>query len=205
MTEYYLEATDVDERCWMRLPTEWPMPDFEDDFPDPVPWSRAAARVRWKDSGLAPGPGEVDQLARVLVRCAETLPDFRPGFEIFLHLPSPRDTPLALYVGDYESADNNEHHFRYALGPDEPAAVEPPLIEDCTVPTLGTGRRAIRYSKDDDGSIIASLRYAWDVQAHGLFVSVITVADPTRVMSAVEDVDRLIKGLRYLPENAFPE
>ncbi len=205
MTEYFLEATDVDERCWMRLPTEWPMPVFEDDFPGPVPWSRAAAGVRWEDSGLTPGPGELDELARVLVRCTEILPDFRPGFEVFLHLPSPRDTPLAVHIGDYASDDDNEHHFRYALGLDEPSAIEPPLIEDFTVPTLGTGKRVIRYSKNDDGTIIAGLRYAWHVQEHGLFTSVVTVADPTRVMTAIEDVDHLIKSLRYLPEDAFPE
>jgi hypothetical protein len=205
MTEYYLEATDLDERCWMRLPTEWPLPDFEDVFPDPVPWARAAAGVRWEDSGLTPRHGEVDELARVLVRCAALLPGFRPGFEIFLHLPSPRDTPLAVYVGDYESAEDNEPHVRFALGLDEPDAVEPPLIEDFAVPTLGTGKRALRYAKDDEGGIVASLRYAWDVERYGLFASVIAVADPIRVIAAVDDLDRLCRGLRYLPEDAFPE
>ncbi|MDI5962982.1 hypothetical protein [Streptantibioticus silvisoli] len=115
--------------------------------------------------------------------------------------PSPRDIPLAVHVGDYESADDNEPHFRYALGLDEPAAVEAPLIEDFPVPTLGPRKKAVRYAKDDGGGIIASVRYAWGIQEHGLFA----VTDPRRVMTAMEDVDRLCKGLRYLSEDEFPE
>ncbi len=205
MTVYYLEATEIDDRCWMRLPTEWPLEGFEEEFPDPVPWARAAAGARWEDSGLTPGAGEEEALAEVLVRCAEVHPDFRPGFEIFLHLPSPRDTPLAVYVGDYEVVGDTVDDFAYALGTHEPGAVETPLTEDLTVPTLGTGRRVVRYAKDDDGTIIASLRYAWEVEEHGLFASVITVASPDRVMGAADDLDRLVRGLRYLPEDYFPE
>ena len=206
MTQYYLEATDVDEGCWIELPTQWPMPDFEDMFPDPVPWAGAAARVTWKDSGLTPGPGDVEALAKTLEYCARTLPDRLPGFEIFLHLPTPSGTPQAVYVGDYRSDGDPDAELREVLGLDQPNAVETPLVEDFTVPTLGTGKRAVRYAKDADGAIIASLRYAWNVEEHGTIASVRTAgSDPARIVSMAEDLDRLCKGLRYLPEEMFPE
>lgn len=208
MTEYYLEATDVDERCWMRLPTEWPMPDFEDVFPDPEPWSRAAAGVRWEDSGLTPGPDDVRALAKTLAYCAQILPERMPGYEIFLYLPSPQGAPRAVYAGDIEvvSREEAEVEFAVALGLDQPNAVETPLVEDFAVPTLGVGKRSLRYGKADDGSVFASLRYVWDIEEHGLVATVrVAAAGPTDIVAMSEDVDRLCQGLRYLPEDAFPE
>jgi hypothetical protein len=150
----------------------------------------------------------VDALARTLEFCAGILPERMPGFEIFLYLPSPQGAPQAVYVGDIEVKDGDEAEaeFAVALGVDQPNAVEPPLVTDFTVPTLGTGRRSLRYAKADDGRVIASLRYVWHVPEHGLLATVrCAAADPASIVTISDDLDRLCRGLRYLPEDAFPE
>ncbi|MDI5972525.1 hypothetical protein POF50_024825 [Streptomyces sp. SL13] len=205
MTEQFLESGPRDPARWIALPTDWPAPGFEKDFPDPATWAVIAANAVWNDSPLTPRGDEVDSLAQVLAYCADNCPRPLPGYEIYLHLPGPRDVPLPVYVGDYPRTTDPESDLRYALAVEDPEAVEPPLVEEFTAAGLGSGLRALRYCRDRDdayGGILVGLRYAWYVEHLDLIVSVRTVhPHPGRVIAAIDDIDALCRGLRYVAED----
>jgi hypothetical protein len=203
MTEYYLETDEFDPDVWVGVPLEWPTPGFEKEFPDIPAWADVAANALWDASALTPHPGELDQLAGILGYAAKQYPTAYPGFEVLLHLPGPRDTPIPVYIGDIDVDDAPEAELRFWTGENDPNAVEPPVVEKFTSPHLGTGRRVLRYTVDPDDpdrSIIVALRYGWYIKELGRVGGMFTLSpDPGRLISAMDDLDALARGLQYVP------
>jgi hypothetical protein len=204
VTEYYLESEDHDPSVWVGVPLNWPMPDFEKEFPDIPAWAGAAANAIWNDSPFTPRPGERDELAGVLGYAAENFPKAYPGFEVLLHLPGPREDPIPVYIGDVDVDDDPEAELRYWTGTDDPHAVEPPVVEEFTTPHLGTGKRVLRYTTDQNDpsrSIIVALRYGWYMEELGRVGGLFTVSpNAGRLIAAMDDIDALARTLRYVPD-----
>ncbi len=192
MTEYCLEATGIDDARWVRLPGEGEAAVGE--------WALRTARERWDGSGLEAGADGAEQLAAVLEHCAFVHPDVMPGFDVLLHLPDPRQAPLAVYLGDYESEGDPAAELAQLL--DMPDCVGDPVTGQVTVPGLGTGTRSLCHVRDEEIGLLASLQYAWSVRERGVISVVSTAGTPERVAEAAEDLDRLCSGLRHLPQDA---
>lgn len=203
MTEYYLETDEYDPAVWVGVPLTWPMPGFEKEIPDIPAWADAAANAVWEASPLTPQPGELDRLAGILGYAAARYPTAYPGFEVLLHLPGPREAPIPVFVGDVDVDDDPEAELRLWTGEDDPNAVEPPVVAEFTSPYLGAGRRVLRYTVDPDDpsrSIIVALRYGWYREELGLVGGMFTLSvEPGRLITAMDDLDALARGLRYVP------
>ncbi|MEU6174429.1 hypothetical protein ABZ832_21220 [Streptantibioticus parmotrematis] len=204
-----LSTPHRDPARWVGLPTEWPLPGFEREFPDPATWAATAARAIWEDSPLTPGPADVTGLTDVLAYAAHHFPGAFPGFEVLLHLPGPRDNPLPVYLGDLTTEPEDPGHevLRHLTGADDPYAVEPPVVEEFGNPFLGQGLRVLRYTTDDraGGALLPCLRYAWylrgnDGQPPHCACLFTLHPDPARLVAALDDIDTLAGDLRYEAE-----
>ncbi|PWI45906.1 hypothetical protein [Streptomyces sp. ICBB 8177] len=209
MSGLRLSTPHRDPARWVGLPTEWPLPGFEREFPDAATWAATAARAIWDDSPLTPRPAEVAGLTDVLTYAAHHFPGAFPGFEVLLHLPGPRDDPLPVYLGDLttdpEDVEDRAHEIlRHLTGADDPYAVEPPVVEEFGNPFLGQGLRVLRYTADDraGGALLPCLRYAWhlrgiDGQPARCACLFALHPDPARLIAALDDLDTLARDLRY--------
>lgn len=188
-TTPYLECGEWDAARWVWVPGE-----------EGETWAGEAARAVWGDSGVVPRTGEIEGLARELAHCARRCPSAYPGFEVLLHLPGPRDTPLPVYLGGYPCGGDVEDELRQAGGEADPDAVEPPLVEEFTTERLGAGRRVLRYTADPgdpDRALLAALRYAWHLPGADAIGCLFTVhPQPGRLLTALDDLDELARGLR---------
>lgn len=198
---------EIDLSTWMPVPTQWPAPGAESMFPTMPEWADYAANAIWNESTLQPRPGELDLLIRVLAYGAEHFPSAYPGFDLFLHLPGPRDMPLPVFIGDFDTSDivtdeDAAIELRQWTS-DDPNAVEPPIIEDFLSPHLGPGVRALRYSVPDkeSGEILAGLRYGWHVPHLSRHAYLITgTHDPGHLIATMEDIDALARCMEYVTD-----
>lgn len=207
-TAYFLDVSHHDRTVWLQVPTEWPVPGQEEEFPDLATWADRAARAIWTESGLNPGSTGMDYLTGMLTRAAEEFSTVYPDFELLVHLPGPLDLPLPVAIGGLDtsdlSPDEAERELRGWAGEGDPEAVEPPLIEDFASPRLGKGLRGLRYTigeNDPDRTVNAALHYAWDVPQLGCQIYMVTASpDPAHLIAAMDDLDALARTIGFSTE-----
>lgn len=204
MTDPFLYP-DVDRMpvAWLPVPIEWPAGD-DLVFDTVDEWSAYAADALWDAASLGRDPQGVEGLTRVLAHAAEHFPESYPGFDLFLHLPDPRDNPLPVFLGEVDVDDLDAEEVVAELRSwtaEDPDVVEPPVEEEFISPHLGKGVRVLRYSNpgvDPDGDILVGLRYAWHAPEFSRLAVLITASyDPGRVLTAMDDIDDLARCLRY--------
>lgn len=202
----------MDLSPWIRIPLMWPEPGLEDveEAQSPEAWARYFAEGLWEDfASEEPEPGEVDLLTNILLMYALRAPAAYPDFEVFLHLPHPREIPLPAYVDlveieEGEEGENRETALRELTQADASRAVEPPIVEDFDSPHLGTGLRVLRYFQDEDSNEVhVGLRYAWRYEKEAEAADVLIIlADPDagRILGALDDVDDFARTIRISPD-----
>ncbi|MER7398443.1 hypothetical protein ABT381_23385 [Streptomyces sp. NPDC000151] len=196
---------------WIRIPLMWPEPGLEDveEAQSPEAWARYFAEGLWEDfASEKPEPGEVDLLTNILLMYALRAPAAFPGFEVFLHLPHPREIPMPTYVDlvEIEEGEDREAALRALTHADADYAVEPPVVEDFDSPHLGSGLRVLRYYQDpdpDSNEVHVGVRYAWRYEKDSEAADVLIIlSDPSagRVLRALEDVDEFARTIRISPD-----
>jgi hypothetical protein len=183
----------------------WPEPGLEgvEEAQTPEAWARYYAEEIWTDfASEKPEPGEVDLLFNILVMYAIRAPAAFPDFEVFLHLPHPREIPLPAYIDlvEIEEGEDRETALRELAHADASYTVEPPIVEDFVSPHLGAGLRVLRYYQDENSNEVhVGLRYAWryDKGAEAADVLII-LADPDagRILRALDDIDEFARSIR---------
>jgi hypothetical protein len=194
---------------WIRIPLMWPEPGLEDveEAQTPEAWARYFAEGLWEDAAPEkPEPGETDLLANILLMYALRAPAAFPDFEVFLHLPHPRELPLPAYVDLVEIDETKDQHtsLRELTHADASYAIEPPIVEDFDSPHLGTGLRVLRYYQDEDSNEVhVGLRYAWRYEKGTEAADVVIIlADPDagRILRALDNVDEFARTIRISPD-----
>jgi hypothetical protein len=172
-------AFDTD--VWVGVPREW----SDQTWTDPADWAREAA-----EAVCGPDLDRGDGLAAALAMVAASpLLDPALGQSCYVHLPSPDDDPLPVWVQVLEA----EGGLRELAQADE-EAVEPPVVEAFTTDALGEGLRVLRYSLAAEDLLLVGLHYAHrvgDLDVH-VWTSSLT---PARVLAALDDVDELVRGI----------
>ncbi|WP_432119110.1 hypothetical protein [Streptomyces sp. bgisy032] len=194
---------------WIRVPLMWPEPGLEDveEAQTPEAWARYFAKGCWEDFTLEkPEPGEVDLLTNILLMYALRAPSAFPDFEVFLHLPNPRELPLPAYVDlvEIEEGEDRRTALRELTHADADYAVEAPIVEDFDSPHLGSGLRVLRYYQaEDSNEVHVGLRYAWRYEKGTEAADVLIIlADPDagRILRALDDVDEFARTIRISPD-----
>jgi hypothetical protein len=199
----------MDLSPWIRIPLMWPEPGLEgvEEAQTPEAWARYFAEHLWEDfAAEKPEPGEVDLLTNILLMYAIRAPAAFPDFEVFLHLPHPREIPLPAYVDlvEIEEGEDRETALRELTHADASYAVEPPIVEDFDSPFLGVGLRVLRYYQDEGSNEVhVGLRYAWRYEKDKEAADVLIIlADPdaSRILRALDDVDEFARTIRISPD-----
>ncbi|MXM63312.1 hypothetical protein GR925_07590 [Streptomyces sp. HUCO-GS316] len=131
----------MDLSPWIRIPLMWPEPGLEDveEAQTPEAWARYFAEGLWEDfASEKPEPGEVDLLTNILLMYAIRAPAAFPDFEVFLHLPHPREIPLPAYVDlvEIEEGEDRETALRELTHTDASYTVEPPPSSRTSTPRI---------------------------------------------------------------------
>ncbi|MEU1103765.1 hypothetical protein [Streptomyces tibetensis] len=199
----------MDLSPWIRIPLMWPEPGLEDveEAQTPEAWARYFAEGLWEVfESEPPQPGEVDLLTNILLMYALRAPAAFPDFEVFLHLPHPREIPLPAYVDvvEIEEGEDRATALRELTHADASYTVEPPIVEDFVSPHLGAGLRVLRYYQDEDSNEVhVGLRYAWRYEKGTEAADVLIIlADPdaSRILRALDDVDEFACTIRISPD-----
>ncbi|MGW2020566.1 hypothetical protein [Streptomyces decoyicus] len=196
---------------WIRIPLMWPEPGLEDveEAQSPEAWARYFAEGLWEDfASEKPKPGEVDLLTNILLMYALRAPAAFPDFEVFLHLPHPREIPLPAYVDlvEIEEGEDRETALRALTHADAGYAIEPPIVDDFDSPHLGAGLRVLRYYQDQDedsNEVHVGLRYAWryekDTEAADVLI-ILADPDAGRILRSLDDIDEFARTIRISPD-----
>ncbi|MFC6062186.1 hypothetical protein [Streptomyces ochraceiscleroticus] len=193
---------------WIRVPLMWPEPGLEDveAAQSPQAWARIFAEAWWEDFATEkPRPGEVELLTDILVMHANRAPAICPGFDVFLHLPHPRDIPITVFVDLLEIEEEDcDTALRELTHADADYAIEPPIVEKFDSPHLGTGLRVLRYFQDEDSNEVhAGLRYAWRYESGSEAADVLILLshpEPGRIIRAFPDIDEFARTIRISPD-----
>lgn len=169
------------------------MPVFPDGY-DRESFSAEVAELWWASSGVPHTAQDVLRLHQILAEIHQSVYGRIPCHLAFIHLPDPRLIPLLLYVGIWEADGDRDQQLRMLCHADDPAAVEPPIVEEFTTGTLGAGLRVLRYRHLDDGALYAGLSYAWRSEKlqTDLLLNV-TSEDLGRIHGAIPDIEEFAR------------
>jgi hypothetical protein len=164
-------------------------------------------------SGLPRGPDRVDLLEAQLALLYEGTYGRIPCHDMYLQIPDPRLVPLPAYIANITAEGDREARLRMLSMADDPAAIEPPVVEEFTTEGMGTGLRVLRHFKlgdgadppDDraggaEGQIGVGLSYAWRSEQYATDVRLFSNADDWgRLQRAIPDLDALARSLVWFP------
>lgn len=194
---------DYDPDVWVEIPIQWTLAAgdewAESHQETPEEWAREIAGYCWEESDEEDfTAGEVELLAQTLLECVRRYPGMYPGFQVLLHLPNPKVTPLPVWIGHLPAEGDEQQSLRELALADGADAVEPPVADEVRTEALGTGLRVLRYSTvPGSNELVVGLRYAWRSDEHQRDVLVITGSPaPGQVMSAGDAIAELIHEIR---------
>ncbi|MGH3166371.1 MAG: hypothetical protein ACRDN0_10820 [Trebonia sp.] len=182
-------SIDYDDRIWIPCPAVFrPGVDRE-------AYAAGVARIWWEQSGIRHTPADVGRLAEMLSGIHLGIYGKIPCHYALIHLPDPRQMPLMLYVGIWESLGDKDEHLRMLCHADDSGAVERPVAEEFATQRLGTGLRVIRYRHLPDGALFAGLAYAWRSEAYETDLLLNTSSeDLGRLQGAIPDIENLARA-----------
>lgn len=186
---------DYDRSIWIPCP-----PAFRADMTREE-WASGFARLWWDASGLKYGKRQVEGLRDALVYLHESIYGHQPCHLVLIHLPDVRLAPLPVCFGIWESVGDRDSQLRMLVHADDPAAVEPPMVEDIQVRSLGVGLRCLYYQKEREGSgVLASLNYAWRSEEFETDLRLFTSCpDLGRLQRAMPDIETLTQAITLVP------
>lgn len=198
-----------DPLIWVEIPVMW----GPESWPSPDAWAEQLAEELWAD--LDHTAVDVANLERLLAFWGEKLGGINPELDIevitYLHLPHPAVEPLPVRV----MIDNEGSTAAQLAEVQDPAAIEPPVVDEFRSDHLGTGIRVLRYrplGPTDDASsgaveLYAVLRYAFEIpNPEAVLVVTSSCADLGRLIQAMDDMDTFVRAIRwdYEPRDLEP-
>lgn len=200
-------------RGW-RPPPHWiPAPAIMPDGYDVNRWAQEFASAAWAESGLPYGPSRVDLLEAQLALLYEGSYGRIPCHDMYMQIPDPQMVPLPAYIANLVAEGDREARLRMLSMADDPAAIEPPLVEEFTTDGMGTGLRVLRHfglgdnadppedrADGTQGQLGVGLSYAWRSEQYKTDVRLFSNADDWgRLQCAIPDLDALARSLVWFP------
>ncbi|HEX3613910.1 MAG TPA: hypothetical protein VHU88_19640 [Sporichthyaceae bacterium] len=185
---------------WMGIPTGW-----DGHWKSPAEWADDLAGSSWgvwaELNGVEkPGQDAIDRTAVEYLNYAEKWGGFHPkdAFEIttYLHVPSPTISALPVRVWVDDAPDLTVEKATEAS-----EAIRPPVVEEFTTETLGTGRKVTIYGTLDPEpgdlpgtqTTWVSVCYAFKVPTRQAVVTIrATDTDLGRMTGAAGDIDEFV-------------
>jgi hypothetical protein len=196
----------VSKKGWVQVSYDkasWiPCPPIFPPSHDRESWAASFAQAKWEASGLKHGKGEVNLLASQLSSIHESTYSGIDCQLAWINLPDPRLLPIPVRVGIWESRGDRDAQLRSLTHADDPAAVEPPIVEAFSTERLGTGLKTLRYLRTAGGSgdLYAGLNYAFRSTERETDLRVFTACqDLGRLQRALPDIDEFVQGMTIVP------
>ena len=176
-----------------------PCPPFFPDGEDRKSWAAESAEL-WFSSGPY-SRKEAGRLAAMLAGIHQDLYAAGHCHQAFIHLPDPRMIPLPVQVGVWAMDGERDQALRMLSNADDPAAVEPPTVEEFTTERLGTGLKVQRRRPGALGpGTDVYLDYAWRSEQYETDLRMFTFwTDTGRIAAARDDLDDLARALDIVP------
>ncbi len=176
-------------------------PPFFPEGEDRESWADESAGLWWQLSGWKYGKREVGALAEMLSAIHQDLYAAGHCHQALIHLPRPNMVPLPVQIGIWAMAGDRDEQLRLLTQADEPAAVEPPIIEEFTTERLGTGLKALHYRREPGGTRLDGyLNYAWRSEQYETDLRLFTFSsDMSRLHAALPDIDDLARAIELVP------
>ncbi len=188
-----------DKRLWVPCPRGLP------DGWDPERWATQFSQAWWALSELPHGENELTKLATALDHIYHSTWDHVPCHLAFIHLPDPRALPLPVYLAILEPLNDRDTQLRLLTQADDPAVIEPPVVDEFTTDRLGPGLRVLRYWRGDDGEVDAGLSYAWRSVEYQTDLRLFTAtSDLGRLQQAIPDIDELARQITAVASEMQP-
>ncbi len=183
-----------DRRIWIPC-----LPGFPPGY-DLETWAAVFSVARWDMSGLKHTSQDVDRLAAQLAAVHQGTFGHIPCHLAFVHTADPRQQPLPVFLGIWQTSGDRDARLRSLANADDPEAIEPPIVDEFSTPQLGRGLRVMRYLHFTDGSLYAALSYAWRVEQYQTDLRLFTSSpDLGRLQRAVPDIDELARAIIPVP------
>lgn len=195
---------DYNRKLW--IPCLAAMPDGYDTNR----WAREFSAAWWSMSGLPHGGNELARLEAQLGYIRENTYGHLPCHLAFIHLPDPRLNPLPVYLAILAAGGDRSSRLRLLTRADDPAAVEPPIVEEFSTDRLGAGLRVLRHFTGSPGvpdmtdgqtpEIYGGLGYAWRSEEYETDLRLFTASpDLGRLQGAISDIDELARQISVIP------
>jgi hypothetical protein len=185
-------SVEYAQRTWIPCP-----PVFPEGF-DRTSWAALYAEEWWSRSGRDFGAREVTALAQTLAGIHEYAYASLPMHRGFIHLPELRITPLLVGFGIWQAAGDPAAQLRYLAHADDPAAMDPPVVDEFATDRLGAGIKVLAYTRKGE-TITGHLNYAWRSEEHETAVRMFTACpDLGRLARVVPDAEQLARGVSII-------
>ena len=193
-------AVHYDIATWMSCP-----PAFPEGF-DRAKWALTFAEAFSKRPGRHPSDREIKRLAGTLAQIHEYSYGGNVACHLcFIHQPNPTLTPLPVYMAAWRPIGDRDEALRRLTNADDPAAVEPPVVQEFTARELGHGLKVLRFGhlparRYREPRLFGALNYAWrdDKLETDLRVFAST-GDIGRLRLAIPDIDDLVNVTKIVP------
>ena len=163
-------------------------------------WAMLYAEEWWSRTSLPHGKREINSMARRLADIHAYAYRHVPMHLGFLHLPSLQLAPQLVSFGIWEAVGDRTEQLRLLIQADEPAAMQPPAVEEFGTDNLGPGLKALGYSRDKKDVVTGHLAYAWRSEELATALRMFTGgSDLGRLQRALPDIEDLARTVAWVP------
>jgi hypothetical protein len=184
-----------DKNIWIPCPNQFPPSLTKQE------WARGFAEAWWDAVPGHHSEQQARELEQALVFLHDNIYDYQPCHVVLIHLPDARMTPLAVCFGIWQSLGDRDSQLRALVHADDPAAVEPPIIEEVRTEHLGAGLKSLYYQRESHGSgLFTALNYAWRSEEYETDLRVFCgCPDMARMQRAIPDIEALTREISIVP------
>lgn len=184
-----------DQTAWIPCP-----PRFRADMSQEE-WAGGYAKLWWDASGIKHGKSQVKALEQALVALHENIYGHQPCHLVLIHLTDVRLAPLPVCFGIWQTEGDPDTQLRALVHVDEPAAIEPPMVEEIRTESLGHGLKCLYYQQEQPGpGVLAVLNYGWRSEELETALHVYTACpDLGRLQQAMPDIDEMTRAITFVP------
>jgi hypothetical protein len=162
-------------------------------------WALLYAEEWWSRTSRPHGKREINALARTLADIQSYAYRHMPMHLGFLHLPSLQLAPQLVSFGIWEAVGDRMQQLRLLTRADEPAAMQPPAVEEFGTDNLGPGLKVLAYSREKD-VVTGHLAYAWRSEGLATALRMFTGGpDLGRLERALPDIEDLARTVAWVP------
>jgi hypothetical protein len=187
-----------DKNIWIPCPNRFPPSLTRQE------WSRGFAEGWWNAVPGRHSERQVKALEQTLLYLHDNIYGYQPCHVVLIHLPDARMTALPVCLGIWQPLGDRDDQLRRLVHADDPAAVEPPIVEEVRTERLGTGLRSLYHQRESDGSgLLTALNYAWRSEEHETDLRIFCGSpDMARLQRAIPDIEALTREISIVPREA---